>query len=98
MHYSTVHTYNYLKVLKAHNLIDYYNQGKSNLIVINPCYFARFYDIRYLYYLENAFKSNDISVSDIIDNISDLRIKMQNKKNKYVEGQIKRYMKEQYNN
>ena len=50
MQYSTVHIYNNLKVLKEHKLIDYYKKGNNNFIVINPSYYARFLDIRYMYF------------------------------------------------
>ena len=93
MEYTTVYIYNCLKVLKEHNLIDYYRKGKSNFIVINPCYFSRFYDIRYLYFLEIAFEKH-LDITDIIDRIIVLKNTRHNKKDAYIEGLIKEYIAE----
>ena len=41
--------------LQKENIIDYYKKGKSNFIVINPCYYARFYTPKYMYLLDYAF-------------------------------------------
>lgn len=94
MEYTTVYIYHCLKVLKEHNLIDYYKKGKSNFIVINPCYFSRFYDIRYMYFLENAFNDN-LNITDIIDRIMILKNTKNDKKNKYINSQIKSYIKQE---
>lgn len=94
---STVHLYNNLKVLKSYNLIDYYKKGCNNFIVINPCYYARFYDIRYMYFLDNAFNNNELKttdITDVIDRIIIIRNTKNDKKNKYIDSQIQSYIKE----
>lgn len=91
---STVHLYNNLKVLKSYNLIDYYQKGKNNFVVINPCYYARFYDIRYMYFLENAFDNDKVNITEIIDRIRVLKTTQNDRKNKYIDKQINNYIKE----
>ncbi len=94
---STVHLYNNLKVLKKYNLIDYYRKGNNNFVVINPCYYARFYDIRYMYFLDNTFNNNELKTTDItsvIDRITIIRNTKNDKKNKYIDSQIQSYIKE----
>ncbi len=87
--YSTVHTYNYLKVLKENNIIDYYKSGKNNYIVINPCYYARFYDLNYLYLIENTFKKDNVSITAVIDRIKIKRTEKQDRRNKYIDNKAK---------
>ena len=94
MQYTTVYIYNCLKVLKKENIIDYYKKGKSNFIVINPCYYARFYDIKYMYFLDNAFNDNSMDITEIIDRIIVLKNCKNDKKNKNIESEIKEYIKE----
>lgn len=96
MEYTTVHIYNCLKVLKEHNIIDYYIVGKSNYVVINPCYYARIYDNRYMYMLEYAFKYENVSVTDIINRIIVLKNTKHNNKDKITEEQIKQYVIENF--
>ena len=91
---STVHLYNNLKVLKSYNLIDYYKKGNNNFVVINPCYYARFYDIRYMYFLENAFDNDKVNITEIIDRIRVLKTTQNDRKNKYIDKQINNYIKE----
>ncbi len=81
---STVHLYNNLKVLKENNLIDYYKCGKSNYIVINPCYYARFYSVNYMYMIEHCFKKDNADITDILNQIMIARIEKQDRKNKYL--------------
>ena len=95
LEFTTVYIYNCLKVLKEHNIIDYYKQGKSNFVVINPIYYARFYDIRYMYLVENTFKRKNVSITEIIDRIRILKNTKNNRKNKYINEQIKSYLKNQ---
>ena len=94
MQYSTVYVYNCLSVLKKHNMIDYYKQGTNNLIVINPCYYARFFDIRYMYLLENTFSNDKVSINTVIDRIKILSNTKNNRKNKYINRQIQSYINE----
>ena len=96
MEYTIGHIYNCLKVLKQENLIDYYKKGRNNYIVINPCYYARFYNIKYMYFLENAFMSENISITDIIDRINLLKNTRHNTKNKYINNQIKEYLHQEF--
>ena len=95
LEFTTVYVYNCLKVLKEHNIIDYYKKGKSNFVVINPIYYARFYDIRYMYLVENTFKRKNVSITEIIDRIRILKNTKNNRKNKYINEQIKSYLKNQ---
>ena len=95
LEFTTVYIYNCLKVLKAHNIIDYYKKGKSNFVVINPIYYARFYDIRYMYLVENTFKRKNVSITEIIDRIRILKNTKNNRKNKYINEQIKSYLTNQ---
>ena len=95
LEFTTVYVYNCLKVLKEHNIIDYYKKGKSNFVVINPIYYARFYDIRYMYLVENTFKRKNVSITEIIDRIRILKNTKNNRKNKYINEQIKSYLTNQ---
>ena len=95
LEFTTVYVYNCLKVLKKHNIIDYYKKGKSNFVVINPVYYARFYDIRYMYLVENTFKRKNVSITEIIDRIRILKNTKNNRKNKYINEQIKSYLTNQ---
>ena len=95
LEFTTVYVYNCLKVLKEHDIIDYYKKGKSNFVVINPIYYARFYDIRYMYLVENTFKRKNVSITEIIDRIRILKNTKNNRKNKYINEQIKSYLKNQ---
>lgn len=90
------HLYNCLKVLKQNNIIDYYKRGRNNYIVINPCYYARFFDIRYMYFLENAFVRQNISITEIIDRINVLKNTKHNSKNRYINNQIKDYINQEF--
>ena len=80
LEFTTVYVYNCLKVLKEHDIIDYYKKGKSNFVVINPIYYARFYDIRYMYLVENTFKRKNVSITEIIDRIRILKNTKNNRK------------------
>ena len=95
LEFTTVYVYNCLKVLKEHDIIDYYKKGKSNFVVINPIYYARFYDIRYMYLVENTFKRKKVSITEIIDRIRILKNTKNNRKNKYINEQIKSYLTNQ---
>lgn len=95
LEFTTVYVYNCLKVLKEHDIIDYYKKGKSNFVVINPIYYARFYDIRYMYLVENTFKRKNVSITEIIDRIRILKNTKNNRKNKYINEQIKSYLTNQ---
>ena len=95
LEFTTVYVYNCLKVLKEHDIIDYYKKGKSNFVVINPIYYARFYDIRYMYLVENTFKRKNVSITEIIDRIRILKNTKDNRKNKYINEQIKSYLTNQ---
>ena len=95
LEFTTVYVYNCLKVLKEHSIIDYYKKGKSNFVVINPIYYARFYDIRYMYLVENTFKRKNVSITEIIDRIRILKNTKNNRKNKYINEQIKSYLTNQ---
>ena len=92
MGYSTVYLYNCCKILKENNIIDYYQVGNNKYIVINPCYYARFFNIRYMYLLENAFNKETISICDTIDRIKIIKTTLANRKNIMIDQQIKKYM------
>lgn len=96
MGYSAEHTYKSLKVLKTLNLIDFYVVGKSKYVVINPKYYAKFYDIRYMYSVEYAFENDKISVSNLIGQISICKEIKLDKKNKEVEVAVKQYIKDNF--
>ncbi len=83
--YSTVHLYNCLKVLKENNLIDYYKSGRSNYIVINPCYYARFYNVNFMYMLDKCFNKNKADITTVLNQIMIDRIENQDRKNKYID-------------
>lgn len=96
MQFTIGHLYNCLKVLKQNNIIDYYKRGRNNYIVINPCYYARFFDIRYMYFLENGFVRENISITEIIDRINVLKNTKHNSKNRYINNQIKDYINQEF--
>ena len=52
------------------------------MVVINPCYYARFLDIRYMYFLENAFLNDKLNVSNVIDRIIVIKSSKNDRKNK----------------
>ena len=92
LEYTTVYIYQCLKVLKENNIIDYYTKGKSNFVVINPIYYSRFYDIRYMYLMENAFRRKNVPITEIVDRIRILKNTKNNKKNRYIDDQVKIYL------
>ena len=96
MGYSTEHTYKSLKILKTLNLIDFYVVGRSKYVVINPKFYAKFYDIRYMYSVEYAFENDKISVSNLIGQISICKEIKLDKKNKEVEVAVKQYIKDHF--
>lgn len=96
MKYSTEHTYRLLGKLKKLNLIDYHKVGTIKYIVINPKYFAKFYDIRYMYSVEYAFENEKVSVSDLIGQISICKDFKSDKKNKQVELEVNQYMRDHF--
>ncbi len=83
---SVVYMYNCLKILKEHRLIDYYKNGRNNHIVINPSYYARFYNITYMYVVENAFKNEKADITDILNKIAVMRTYRQDRKNKHIDS------------
>ncbi len=96
MRYSTEHTYRLLNILKRLNLIDFYKVGTIKYVVINPKYFAKFYDIRYMYSVEYAFENEKVSVSDLIGQISICKDFKLDKKNKQVELEVNQYMRDHF--
>jgi len=94
MGYSTVHIYNNLNILQRLNLIDFYFMGKSKYIIINPKYYAKFYDIRYMYSVEYAFENKKIDMQDLIGKISIFKDIKKEKKNKEVEVEVKQFLKD----
>lgn len=96
MKYSTEHTYRLLNILKRLNLIDFYKVGTIKYVVINPKYFAKFYDIRYMYSVEYAFENEKVSVSDLIGQISICKDFKLDKKNKQVELEVNQYMRDHF--
>lgn len=89
MGYTTVYTYNSLNVLKKHNLIDFFKMGKNNYVIINPKYFAKFYNNNYMYVIEYAFEKRDIDLQTLI---GDLTIKKE-VKNEYSNERLKSILK-----
>lgn len=96
MKYSIEHTYKLLNILKRLNLIDFYKVGTIKYVVINPKYFAKFYDIRYMYSVEYAFENEKVSVSDLIGQISICKDFKLDKKNKQVELEVNQYMRDHF--
>lgn len=96
MRYSIEHTYRLLNILKRLNLIDFYKVGTIKYVVINPKYFAKFYDIRYMYSVEYAFENEKVSVSDLIGQISICKDFKLDKKNKQVELEVNQYMRDHF--
>lgn len=96
MKYSIEHTYRLLNILKRLNLIDFYKVGTIKYVVINPKYFAKFYDIRYMYSVEYAFENEKVSVSDLIGQISICKDFKLDKKNKQVELEVNQYMRDHF--
>lgn len=96
MRYSIEHTYKLLNILKRLNLIDFYKVGTIKYVVINPKYFAKFYDIRYMYSVEYAFENEKVSVSDLIGQISICKDFKLDKKNKQVELEVNQYMRDHF--
>lgn len=90
--YSKSYTYDILRVLQRYNIIAYYIKGRNKNIVINPKYYARFYEIKYMYLLENAFDNTKADITDIVDRIQILRNTKNDRKNKYLDEQTKSYL------
>ena len=70
--------------------------GRSKYVVINPKFYAKFYDIRYMYSVEYAFENDKISVSNLIGQISICKEIKLDKKNKEVEVAVKQYIKDNF--
>ncbi|MBR0277022.1 MAG: hypothetical protein IJQ50_00995 [Clostridia bacterium] len=93
MGYSVVHTYNTLNILKKLNYIDFYKLGKNKYVVINPKYFAKFYNPRYMYAVEYSFENKEVNLQDLIGHLSvleEIKKEHPSKKVKVAVGQFVR--------
>ena len=63
--------------------------GKNNYVIINPKYFAKFYNNNYMYVIEYAFEKRDIDLQTLI---GDLTIKKE-VKNEYSNERLKSLLK-----
>ncbi len=91
MGYSVVHTYNTLNVLEKLRLIAFYKVGRNKYVVINPKYYAKFYNIRYMYAVEYCFEQK-ADIQEIIGKISILKELKVDKKNDRVEPEVKGFI------
>ena len=92
MGYSVVHIYNTLNMLEKLNLIAFYRVGKNKYVVINPKYYAKFYNIRFMYAVEYCFEKNKIDIQEIIGKLSILKEIKVDKKNNSVEPEVKKFI------
>ena len=92
MGYSVVHIYNTLNMLEKLNLIAFYRVGKNKYVVINPKYYAKFYNIRFMYAVEYCFEKNKIDIQEIIGKLSILKELKVDKKNNSVEPEVKKFI------
>lgn len=98
MGYSTVHTYNTLNILKKLDLIDFYKIGRNKYIIINPKYFAKFYNPRYMYAVEYAFENKKIDLQELIGKLTIVKELKKDKKNNGVEREVKQYVNYNFKN
>ena len=71
MGYSVVHTYNTLNMLEKLNLIAFYKIGRNKYVVINPKYYAKFYDLNFMYAVEYCFEERKrLDIQEVIGRIS----------------------------
>ncbi len=93
MGYSVVHTYNTLNMLEKLNLIAFYKVGRNKYVVINPKYYAKFYEIRYMYAVEYCFEENKkIDIQEVIGKLSILKELKVDKKNNRVAPEVKGFI------
>ncbi len=93
MGYSVVHTYNTLNVLEKLKLIAFYKVGRNKYIVINPKYYAKFYNIRYMYAVEYCFSEDSkTDIQEIVGKISILKELKIDKKNNKIEPEVKGFI------
>lgn len=93
MGYSLVYMYDTLNMLEKLNLIAFYKMGRNKYVVINPKYYAKFYNIRYMYAVEYFFEENrKIDIQDLIGKISILKELKVDKKNSRVEPEVKGFI------
>ncbi len=96
MNYSQIHTYRNLSALKENNLIAFYERASNKYVIINPSYYARFYNIKYMYYLERGFSEEELKPSDIVDRIMILKQENRDRKDYITDKQIKEYVIENH--
>lgn len=91
MGYSVVHTYNTLNILEKINLIGFYRVGRNKYVVINPKYFAKFYNIRFMYAVEYCFEERrrKTNIQEIIGKISILKDLKTDRENNKVKSEVK---------
>ena len=93
MGYSVVHTYNTLNMLERINLIGFYKVGRNKYVVINPKYFAKFYNIRFMYAVEYCFEERRrINIQEVIGKISILKELKTDRENNKVKGEVKGFI------
>jgi len=93
MGYSLVYVYDTLNMLEKLNLIGFYRVGRSKYIVINPKYYAKFYNIRFMYSVEYCFEERKrIDIQEVIGKISVLKELKTDKENNKVKGAVKGFI------
>ena len=92
MGYSLVYVYDTLNMLEKLNLIAFYKIGRNKYVVINPKYYSKFYEIRYMYAVEYCFEENKIDIQELIGRLSILKELKVNKKNSRVEPEVKGFI------
>ena len=93
MGYSLVYMYDTLNMLEKINLIGFYRVGRSKYVVINPKYYAKFYNIRFMYAVEYCFEERKrIDIQEVIGKISVLKELKTDKENNRVKGEVKGFI------
>lgn len=94
MGYSVVHTYNTLNILEKINLIGFYKVGRNKYVVINPKYYAKFYNIRFMYAVEYCFeeRKRKTNIQEVIGKISILKELKTDRENSKVKGEVKGFI------
>lgn len=93
MGYSVVHTYNTLNMLEKLNLIAFYKVGRNKYVVINPKYYAKFYNVNFMYAVEYSFEEKSkIDIQEVVGRISILKELKVDKENTKAKGEVKGFI------
>ena len=93
MGYSVVHTYNTLNMLEKLNLIAFYKVGRNKYVVINPKYYAKFYNVNFMYSVEYSFEEKSkIDIQEVVGRISILKELKVDKENTKAKGEVKGFI------